>query len=144
MPEHVLYLQPAGRLGDSEPDADTPASRFTFYPADPTPTVGGRLLSPEAGYRNDTRLAQRADVLTFTDAPLPSDLYVVGNPLLQLSHSCDNRYNDLFVRISEVDAGGRSRNVSDGYLCATPDSRNLQIEWTRSRTASPPGHASGW
>ncbi len=48
--------------------------------------------------------------------------------MLQLSHSCDNRYNDLFVRISEVDARGRSRNVSDGYLCATPDSRNVRIE----------------
>jgi uncharacterized protein len=128
MPERVLYLRPAGHLGATAPDQDAPASTFTFDPADPTPTVGGRLLSPDGGYRNDTRLAQRADVLTFTGAPLPSNLYVVGNPVLQLSHSCDNRYNDLFVRISEVDARGRSRNVSDGYLCATPDSRNIRIE----------------
>jgi predicted acyl esterase len=82
-------------------------------------------------------------VLTFTGAPLSADLYVVGTPLLQLSHSCDNRYNDLFVRISEMDERGRSRNVSDGYLCATPDSRNVRIDWTRPRTASPPGRASG-
>ena len=128
MPGRALFLQPSGRLGDTEPGADTPASSFTYYPADPTPTVGGRLLSPEGGYRNDTRLAQRADVLTFTGAPLPADLYVVGTPLLQLSHSCDNRYNDLFVRLSQVDERGRSRNVSDGYLCATPDSRNVRIE----------------
>jgi putative CocE/NonD family hydrolase len=128
MPEHVLYLRPAGHLGATAPDQDAPASTFTYYPADPTPTVGGRLLSPEGGYRNDTRLAQRADVLTFTGAPLPADLYVVGNPLLELSHSCDNTYNDLFVRISEVDEGGRSRNVSDGYVCATPDFRNVRIE----------------
>ena len=85
-------------------------------------------MSPDGGYRNDTQLAQRADVLTFTGAPLPADLYAVGTPLLALSHSCDNTYNDLFVRISEVDARGRSRNVSDGYLCATPDSRNVRIE----------------
>jgi putative CocE/NonD family hydrolase len=128
MPEHVLYLQPAGRLGDSEPGADTPASSFTYYPADPTPTIGGRLLSPDGGYRNDSRLAQRADVLVFTGAPLPADLYVVGNPQLQLSHSCDNRYNDVFVRISQVDERGRSVNVSDGYLSGTPDSRNIRIE----------------
>jgi putative CocE/NonD family hydrolase len=128
MPEHVLYLNPAGQLGDTAPGADTQASSFTYYPTDPTPTIGGRLLSPEGGYRNDTRLAERADVLTFTGDPLPADLYVVGNPLLQLSHSCDNRYNDLFVRISQVDERGRSRNVSDGYLCATPDSRNVRIE----------------
>ena len=128
MREHVLYLRPAGHLGATAPSQDTPPSSFTFYPADPTPTIGGRLLSPESGYRNDTRLAERADVLTFTGAPLAADLYVVGTPLLQLSHSCDNRYNDLFVRISEVDARGRSRNVSDGYVCGTPDSRNIRIE----------------
>jgi len=128
MPEHVLYLRPAGHLGATAPDQDAPALTFTYYPADPTPTVGGRLLSPDGGYRNDTQLAQRADVLTFTGAPLPADLYAVGTPLLALSHSCDNTYNDLFVRISEVDARGRSRNVSDGYLCATPDSRNVRIE----------------
>lgn len=128
MPERELYLQPGGRLGETSPAADTPATSFTFNPADPTPTIGGRLLSPEGGYRNDTRLAQRPDVLTFTGDPLPADLYVVGAPVLELSHSCDNRHNDLFVRISEVDARGRSRNVSDGYLCTTPDSRNLHIE----------------
>jgi uncharacterized protein len=128
MPETVLYLRPAGLLARTAPDAHAPSSKFTFDPADPTPTVGGRLLSPEAGYRGDAQLAQRADVLAFTGDPLPADLYVVGTPLVELSHSCDNRYNDLFVRISQVDTKGRSHNVSDGYLCATPDSRNVRIE----------------
>ncbi|GAC1403722.1 MAG: CocE/NonD family hydrolase [Mycobacterium sp.] len=128
MPERALYLQSGGRLGEHSPAADTPAPSFTFDPADPTPTVGGRLLSPEGGYRNDTRLAQRADVLTFTGDQLPADLYVIGTPVLELSHSCDNPHNDVFVRISEVDAWGRSRNVSDGYLCAPPNPRNLRIE----------------
>jgi putative CocE/NonD family hydrolase len=128
MPEQFLYLRPAGHLGATAPDQNAPASTFTYDPTDPTPTVGGRLLAPEGGYRDDTSLAQRADVLTFTGPPLASDLYVVGNPMLQLSHSCDNRYNDLFVRISQVDERSRSRNVSDGYLCATPDSRDIRIE----------------
>jgi putative CocE/NonD family hydrolase len=128
MPEHVLYLRPAGHLGATAPDQGTAASSFTFDPADPTPTIGGRLLSPESGYRNDTRLAERADVLTFTGAPLATDLYLVGTPVLELSHSCDNRFNDLFVRISEIDARGRSRNVSDGYICTTTDSRNVRID----------------
>ena len=44
-PERVLYLQPTGRLGDAAPPDTAPASRFTYDPADPTPTVGGRLLS---------------------------------------------------------------------------------------------------
>ena len=64
MPEHVLYLQPAHRLSDAPPDASAPPSTFTFDPADPTPTIGGRLLSPEGGYRDDTRLAAAPDVRT--------------------------------------------------------------------------------
>jgi uncharacterized protein len=129
MPERVQYLQPTGRLGDAVPPDTAPPSRFTYHPADPTPTVGGRLLlSPEDGYRNDSRLAERADVLSFTGDILSSDLYVVGSPVIELAHTCDNPHNDLFVRISEVDARGRSRNVSDGYLRGTGDSRNVHIE----------------
>jgi putative CocE/NonD family hydrolase len=67
-------------------------------------------------------------VLSFTGDILSSDLYVVGSPVIELAHTCDNPYNDLFVRISQVDQRGRSRNVSDGYVRATPDSRNVRIE----------------
>ena len=128
MPEVVRYLQPGGRLGDAVPPETVSPSTFTYNPAHPTPTVGGRLLSREAGYRKDNSLGQRADVLSFTGDRLPTDLYVVGAPAVELSHSCDNPYNDLFVRVSEVDAKGRSRNVSDGYLSAAPDSGSVRIE----------------
>jgi putative CocE/NonD family hydrolase len=128
MPEHVRYLQPGGRLGDAVPPDTARASTFTYNPADPTPTIGGRFLAPESGYRNDSRLAQRADVLSFTGDALPADLYVVGSPVIELSHTCDNPNNDLFVRISEVDAKGRSRNVSDGYRRGTADSGIVRIE----------------
>lgn len=128
MPEQVRYLQPGGRLGDATPPETARASTFTYSPANPTPTVGGRLLSPDAGYRRDTALARRADVLSFTGDRLPTDLFVVGTPVLELSHSCDNPHNDLWVRISEVDQKGRSRNVSDGYVGAATDSGMIRIE----------------
>jgi uncharacterized protein len=128
MPELVRHLQPGGRLGDAVPPDTAPSSSFTFNPADPTPTVGGRFLAPESGYRNDSKLARRADVLSFTGDALSRDLYVVGSPVIELSHTCDNPNNDLFVRISEVDAKGRSRNVSDGYRRGTTDSGTVTIE----------------
>jgi uncharacterized protein len=128
MPELVRYLQPGGRLGDAVPPDTAPASTFAYNPADPTPTVGGRFLAPESGYRNDARLAKRADVLSFTGDALSRDVYVVGNPVIELSHTCDNPNNDLFVRISEVDAKGRSRNVSDGYRRGTVESGIVSIE----------------
>jgi uncharacterized protein len=113
--DRVLYLQPGGRLGATAPGADTPAATFRYDPADPTPTTGGPLLSPNGGYRDDGRLALRDDVLDFTGATLTRDLHVYGNPVVELAHISDNPYVDLFVRVSEVDATGRSRNVSDAY-----------------------------
>jgi predicted acyl esterase len=59
-------------------------------------------------------------VLAFTTATLTCDVCVYGNPVIELAHSCDNPHADLFARVSEVDAKGRSRNVSDGYLRLTP------------------------
>jgi uncharacterized protein len=88
---------------------------FRYDPADPTRTTGGPLLTPNGGYRDDSRLALRADVLDFTGATLTHDLYVYGNPVIELVHTSDNSHADLFVRVSEVDANGRSRNVSEAY-----------------------------
>ena len=127
MPEQVLYLQPGRRLAGT-PAAPGGSATFVYNPADPTPTLGGRLLSPVGGYRDDTALGRRADVLTFTGDPLPRDLYMVGAPAVELAHSCANPHNDLFVRISQVDAQGGSRNVSDGYLAAAPPSGTVRVE----------------
>ena len=111
----VLYLQPGGRLGETAPAADTPPATFRCDPVDPTPTIGGPLLSFNGGYRNDSRLALRDDVLDFTGATLTHDLPVYGNPVIELAHTSDNPHVDVFVRVSEVAANGRSRNVSDAY-----------------------------
>lgn len=121
--EGVLYLQPGGRIAATAPPADAAPSTFRYDPAQPTPTVGGRLLSPQSGYKSDDQLVERDDVLSFTSGPLDADLYVCGNPVVELAHESDNPHFDVFVRIGEVDERGRSRNVSDGYrrFAAQPD-----------------------
>ncbi|WP_310785659.1 CocE/NonD family hydrolase [Mycobacterium sp. Z3061] len=126
--EHTLYLQPYGHLGDTPPETKTRPANFHYDPADPTPTTGGPLLSVKGGYRDDTELAQRDDVLSFTGATLTGDLFVYGSPVLELAHSSDNPHVDLFVRVSEVDVKGRSRNVSDGYRRLGDGSRSIRIE----------------
>jgi uncharacterized protein len=125
MDEHVLHPHPGRRLGDAPPEPD--AVTFVYNPADPTPTIGGRLLAATGGYRDDSALALRADVLTFTGEPLPADLCVIGSPTFELAHRCANPHNDLFVRISQVDADGTSHNVSDGYLASAPDAGDVRI-----------------
>jgi putative CocE/NonD family hydrolase len=109
----VLYLQAGGRLESAPSTAGT--STFRYNPAEPTPTVGGRLLARPAGYTDDTTLASRADVLSFTGPPLAAEMCVCGSPIVELAYETDNDHFDVFVRISEVDTRGRSRNVSDGF-----------------------------
>jgi uncharacterized protein len=119
-----LFLAPGAALTDSPPRDTGGSSSFTYDPENATPIVGGPLvLSPEGGYRDDSRLAQRADMLSFTGPVLLSDLYVIGNPVVELSHTADIPYVDMFVRVSEVDPRGRSRNVSDGYRRLTATSK---------------------
>jgi len=132
--ERVLYLQPGGGLAETLPTAGYPAS-FRYDPNEPTPTIGGRLLSPDGGYRDDTALAARRDVLSFTSDALTADLPVYGNPVAELVHSSDNPHVDVFVRISEVDAKGRSRNVTDAYrrldgtsLAGSPTGDTVRLE----------------
>ncbi len=111
----VFYLQPDRRIAVSAPAADSAPATFRYDPADPTPSVGGRLLARRAGYRDDTGLAARPDVLTFTGPPLPTGIRVYGSPLLELDYHCDIPHFDVFARISEVDEHNRSRNVCDGF-----------------------------
>ena len=139
-----MYLQPAGRLTAEPPPADAPPSTFRYDPAHPTPTVGGRLLARNSGYRDDTALAEHADVLSFTSGPLDADMYVCGDPVVELADESDIPHFDVFVRISEVDTHGRSRNVSDGFcrFDAQPAGRSASSS-TRSPTGSAPERGSG-
>jgi hypothetical protein len=129
----LLHLRPGGALSDAGPVA-AGESEFVFDPADPTPTAGGPLFSGGGVTRDDT-LAARADVLAFTGEPLAGDLEVIGEPEVSLAHTTDNPHADLFVRLSEVDAKGRSRNVTEGYVRLDPDRGPGPVTLTLRATA---------
>ena len=117
--ELVHYLEPNGQLTEKEPTQAT--SSFTYDPADPTPTVAGPLLlDSSAGVRDTSALDARQDVLTFTTPPLAEALEVIGTPVVELDHSRSNPHADVFVRLCDVDAEGRSRNFSETFLRLDP------------------------
>ena len=117
--EVALYLQPGGALSSEAPATDAAPSQFTFDPSDPTPSLGGPLLTGKS-IVNDAALAGRPDVLTFNAPVLDAPLALLGAAVVELAHDADNRHADLFVRISEVDAQGRSRNVTEGFRRLDP------------------------
>jgi len=120
--EQLIYLHPNGLLGDTEPTPTAGPSMFIYDPGDPTPAVGGRVINPAlGGHRDNRKLEQRDDVLTFTGPLLDEPLEVMGNPVVELVHGTDNPHADLFVRLCEVRENGRSINVSDGFQRLEPE-----------------------
>lgn len=119
-----LYLR-AGRGLAPEPgpddDAAIASTTFRYDPADPTPSVGGRLMSVRhAGSRDNAAVEARPDVLTFSTEILAEPIEVAGAPVAELFVSSDNPNCDLFVRLCDVDGRGRSRNLTDQIVRCTP------------------------
>ena len=125
--ERALHLRPGGGLGDEPAPVGSVAS-FTYDPADPTPSIGGRLLDArDGGYKDDRALGERADVATFTSPPLPAPFEVVGTPVLRLAHESDNPHVDVFARVSDVAPDGASTNVTEGFVRLGPDAGDRPV-----------------
>jgi uncharacterized protein len=73
-----------------------------------------------SGSQDNTAIEARADVLTFSTAPLTDRVEVAGVPVAELYLSSDNPYCDVFVRLCDVDERGRSRNLTDEILRCSP------------------------
>lgn len=110
----ALYLHAGGRLDDARPNGEAADATFVFNPAAATPAIGGNMIA-QGGYKDDSAYAARDDVLTYDTGPLTGDVTLLGAPTLVLAHSSDLPDADLFVRVSDVDAKGRSHNVTETY-----------------------------
>lgn len=89
------------------------SSSLRYDPANPTPAVGGPLLASRPAVVDNSDHESRSDVLTWTSPPLQQVLEVAGIPTVEVVVSSDNPHHDVFVRLCDVDAKGRSWNVSD-------------------------------
>ncbi|MER7398285.1 CocE/NonD family hydrolase [Streptomyces sp. NPDC000151] len=105
-----------GTLTRQPPTDSAPLASVRYDPADPTPSVGGPLLSPGAGPRDNGALEAREDVLTFTGPPLTEPVDVLGPVSARLRISTDTGHADVFARLCDVDARDRSTNVCDGLV----------------------------
>ena len=67
-----------------------------------------------AGRVENAKLEARPDVLTYTTAPLDSDVEVVGEVSAQIWFQSSLPHADVFVRLCDVDPEGKSWNICDG------------------------------
>jgi len=134
------HLQPGHALAAAPPPDGEP-DRYRYDPADPTPAVGGSTLSDNSGPKDNRDLEQRADVLTYTSAPMGSALEIVGPVTAELHVASSSAYTDFFARLCDVDPKGKSVNVTDGLLRLTEGGlRQIRVDLWPVAHRFGPGH----
>lgn len=115
--ERTFFAHAGGRLSADPPTSATSPTEYVFDPADPTPHVGGPLLDLEgAGLLDNAELETRADVVTFTSAPLDRPLVLAGAARVHLAAASSAPTTDFFLRLNHVHPDGRSTNVTDRFV----------------------------
>jgi putative CocE/NonD family hydrolase len=118
-----LWLAGDGRLEDREPEheaAPSPGDRYTYDPADPTPSVGGPVLLSRDPVLDNRELEARDDVLTYTTATLTEALEAIGPVSVELFIRAGSPHFDVFARVCDVDSEGASWNVCDALARVSP------------------------
>lgn len=134
---NTFYLKGDGSLSCDMKSIGVESSSFVFDPRDPTPTMGGNILALSAGKVDDTALAARSDTLTFETQSLTEFVEMIGRPVVELNHSTDIPFADVFIRISEVNEKGKSFNISEGYQRLDPERTSelikIPLSWCAHR-----------
>jgi putative CocE/NonD family hydrolase len=118
--ETQFYLAPDGGLSRDEHPPDAPPQRYIYDPENPTPTVGGSVVSwlYTPGSVDVSEVQKRPDVLTFTSEPLKADLDVAGPLRLTLYASSSVVDTDFVARLSDVFPDGRALQLQNVALRA--------------------------
>ena len=124
----ALYLNSDGRLSRVAPPPGSTPDRYIYDPADPTPTIGGSIVSYvyPPGSVDISQAQRRSDVLTYTTPPLHQDLDVVGPLRLVTFASSSVVDTDFVARLSDVFPDGRAIQLQNGVLRARY--RNIKEE----------------
>jgi len=114
----LYYLHGDGGLARSAPNGDCAWSEFVYDPLNPTPTVGGSLVSYlyPVGSVDVAPVQDRDDVICFTSSLLDEDVDVVGPIKMRLFASSSAADTDFVVRLSDVFPDGRAVQLQNGVL----------------------------
>jgi putative CocE/NonD family hydrolase len=120
----ALHLRADASLTWDAPEPGEASRTYTYDPADPVPTGGGRTLMPghEAsialGSRDQRPVEARPDVLVYTTAPLERDVEVTGAVRLVLHAASSAPDTDWTAKLVDVHPDGPALGVTDGILRA--------------------------
>jgi len=95
------------------------ADTFDYDPADPTPTVGGKILMPFiqlAGVYDQTPVEERSDVACYTSPVLTESVVVSGPVKCVLWVSTSAVDTDFTAKLLDVEPDGIAANLADGIV----------------------------
>ena len=115
-----FYFGAGGRLSEDPPRSAGKPDEYTYDPQDPTPTVGGSIVSYvyTPGSVDVSNVQRRKDVLTYTSDTLKEDLDVIGPLRVILYASSSAKDSDFVARLSDVFPDGRAVQLQNGLLRA--------------------------
>lgn len=113
-----LYLAPGGVLTLHVARSGAIPDRYLYDPRNPTPTVGGSIVSYVCppGSVDVSAVQRRPDVVVYTTPPLERDMDVVGPLRLVLYASSSATDTDFVARLSDVFPDGRAIQLQNGIL----------------------------
>jgi hypothetical protein len=118
------YLHGGGARGgtlEPRPPGDSPATRWSYDPADPVPTLGGRLCCgpySKPGPYDQSPNDERPDVRIFETPPLASALEITGWVRAELYAASSAVDTDFTLLLADVDPEGYARFLTDGIVRA--------------------------
>jgi uncharacterized protein len=129
----------SGRLAPELRSATT--DRIVHDPWRPAPSLGGHA-APLSGMRDRAAVDSRADVLTYTSAPLAAPLPLAGSVALELHVESDAASFDIDSVLSMVGPDGSVRNLTQGYASvAAAAARPLRLDMRATCATVPAGFA---
>ncbi len=114
-----IYLAPQAGLSWDASDEEG-RDEYLYDPGDPTPSEpeGTPVDILGGGYADRRTIEARDDVLTFTSEPLTNPLALAGPVSVELFVSSSAPDTDFACVLTEVDAEGRSINITHGIVRA--------------------------
>ena len=113
-----LFLAPDHQLSDREPQAGADSYQVDFTLGTGACTRYERIAGIDSREYYADWQGRTAQMLSFTSEPLATAMEVAGHALADLFVSCNERDLALFVYLTEVEANGVERYVTEGLLRA--------------------------
>jgi putative CocE/NonD family hydrolase len=123
--EMTYFLDREHSLSVVTPGFNEETDHYRYDPLDPTPSIGGPVLNPKPGQHDNRDIESRADVITYDTAELSHAIEIVGTPTATLFVGSTCKHTDFFVRLCDVQADGRSLNVTDNLVRMQQEDEDL-------------------